>query len=98
MIGAPVHRMTLSVSGRASHSLEQSSDAHAQSVGQHFDGVDGWIRSSRLDSGHVRPSEATPISECLQAHAHGHTQLPDSGAELLLKRWGGENRLELAVT
>lgn len=51
--------------------------------------MDGRIRSSRLYAGHVRPSEATPISECLLAHAHGHAQLPDAGAELVLKCWGG---------
>lgn len=73
----------------SSHPFEQSGDAHAQCVGQHLDGVDGRIRASRLDAGHVGPGEAAPISEGFLAHAHSHTKLPDPGAELVLKRWGG---------
>ena len=72
-----------------SHAFEESRDADVQGIGQHLDGANGRVRSSRLDAGHVCPSEATPISECLLAHAHSHAQLPDAGAELVLKRWRG---------
>jgi hypothetical protein len=65
--------VSLSHDWGSSHPFEQSGDAHAQSIGQHLDGVDGRIRSSRLDAGHVRPGKAAPISECLLAHAHSHT-------------------------
>lgn len=71
-----------------SHAFEEVRDADAQGVGQHLDGVDGRVCASCLDARHVRPSEAATISERFLTHTHGHAQLPDSGAELVLKRWG----------
>lgn len=70
-----------------SHAFEEVRDADAQGVGQHLDGVDRWVGTARLNARHVRPGEAATISKRFLAHAHSRTQLPDSGAELVLKRW-----------
>lgn len=72
-----------------SHSFEQTRDANAQSIGEHLDGIDRRVGASCFNARHVRPGEAAPISKSFLAHAHSHTELPDSGAELVLKRWGG---------
>lgn len=74
--------------GTSSHPLEQSRDTHAKSIGEHLDGIDRRVGSASFDAGHIRPGEAAPISKSFLAHAHSHTELPDSGAELVLKRWG----------
>lgn len=72
---------------RVSQAFEQGGDTYAQCVSQHLDGVDGWVGTTRFDARHVGSGEAAPICERFLAHAHSHTEHPDSGAELLLERW-----------
>lgn len=71
------------------HSLEQSRDTYTQCIGEHFDGVYRGVSSAGLDAGHVCPGESASISKSFLAHTHSHAELPDSGAELILKYWGG---------
>lgn len=71
------------------HSFKQIRDADAQSIREHLDGIDRRVGTTSFNAGHIRPCEAALVSERFLTHVHGDTQLPYTGAELVLKRWGG---------